>query len=154
MKVFISHSKRNRNRALRLANAIQQIGVDVWYDEWEILVGHNLADQIYSGIRSSDFVLVLLTARSVASRWVKEELDFAKAGEIERGGTNIIPLLYEDCDVPPALKAKVYADFRRSFEAGFRKLEAVLAVSKRKAEPSTRNRSPTMKSSCRFAVSP
>lgn len=46
MKVFISHSKRNRRRAKRVAVALQGLGLDVWFDEWEMLVGHNLADQI------------------------------------------------------------------------------------------------------------
>jgi hypothetical protein len=129
MKVFISHSSQNRRRAARLAKALQELNVDVWYDEWEILVGYNLADQIYDGIRSSDFMLILLTKSSVTSKWVKEEMDFAKTAEIESGGTIIVPLLYEDCDIPAALKAKVYADFRGPFERGFNQLARLLSTS-------------------------
>jgi hypothetical protein len=125
MRVFISHAKRNRQRALRLATNIRNSGIDVWFDEWEALVGHGLADQIYDGIRASDYVLVLLTRRSVRSRWVKQELDLAKTREVEKGGTVIVPLLYEDCEIPLALKAKVFADFRRSFDHGFDKLTAL-----------------------------
>jgi hypothetical protein len=122
MRVFISHSRINKRRALRIASAVLDLGVQVWYDEWDILVGHNLADQIYAGIASSDYVLILLTRASVQSRWVKEELDFAKTQEIERRGTILVPLLCEDCEIPPALRSKVYADFRSSFDSGVRQL--------------------------------
>jgi hypothetical protein len=49
---------------------------------------------------------------------VKEELDIAKAQEIETGNVKIIPLLYEKCVVPDPLKSKLYADFTSSFERG------------------------------------
>jgi hypothetical protein len=125
MRVFISHSRINKRRALRIASAVLNLGVQVWYDEWDILVGHNLADQIYAGIASSDYVLILLTRASVRSQWVKEELDFAKTQEIERRGTILVPLLCEDCEIPPALRSKVYADFRSSFDSGVRQLTSL-----------------------------
>lgn len=125
-KVFISHSSKNRRRAERLANALKKRGVDVWYDEWDMLVGHNLADQIYEGIRSSDYLAVILTKAAITSRWVKEELDLAKVDEIENRGTKIIPLLYERCDIPYGLRTKVYADFT-SFTKGFDRLMKLLA---------------------------
>jgi hypothetical protein len=127
MKVFISHSSRNRQRAMRLAEAIQHLNVEVWYDEWEILVGHNLADQIYEGIKSCDYMLILLTNASVTSTWVKEEMNYARTSEIESGGTKIVPLLYEDCEIPSALRQKAYADFRNSFERGFEQLSRLLS---------------------------
>lgn len=122
MKVFISYSRANRRRASRLAEELRKLNVSVWFDEWEILVGKNLTDQIYDGIRSSQFLLVLLTRSSVQSRWVKEELDFAKTQEVESRGIMIIPLLFENCVIPPALVSKVYADFRNSFSRGFQQL--------------------------------
>src|SRR5712692_9982699 len=133
MRVFISHSRQNRRRALRLTKAVLQLGVDVWYDKWEILVGHNLADQIYAGIRSSEFMLVLLTKASVQSKWVKEELDYARSAELERGGTIVVPVLSEDCEIPAALKTRVYADFRHSFTNGLEQLKSFFLFHKAKS---------------------
>lgn len=125
-RVFISYSHKNSRRAERLAKALKAHGIQVWFDQWDILVGHNLADQIYSAITSADFLLVLLTKASVNSRWVKEELDFAKMRELESGGTVIIPLMYEQCELPPSLKTKVPADFTSSFEDGFTNITRML----------------------------
>jgi hypothetical protein len=47
VKVFVSYSSKNRLRALRLAEQLLAHGVEVWYDEWEILVGHPILDSIY-----------------------------------------------------------------------------------------------------------
>jgi hypothetical protein len=109
-----------------LAEELAAHGIKVWYDRWEVLVGHNLADQIFDGILNSDYLLVMLTKASVGSRWVKEELDFAKTREIESRGILIVPLLFEDCEIPPGLKSKVFADFRQSFEKGFLDLKRLL----------------------------
>ena len=73
-KVFISYSSRNLRKARRLAQALQNRGIDVWFAEWDVLVGHNLLDSIYSGIRESDFLAVILTEHSVKSKWVKEQI--------------------------------------------------------------------------------
>jgi hypothetical protein len=64
-KIFISYSGRNSRRAKRLAEALQNRGIDVWFDKWDLLVGHNLPDSIYNGIKESDFLAVILTKHSV-----------------------------------------------------------------------------------------
>ena len=68
MKVFISHSSKNKKLARRLAKALKNHNIDVWFDEWEILVGHNIVDKVYDGIRHSDFLAIILTKESIASR--------------------------------------------------------------------------------------
>ena len=125
-KVFISHSSHNRKRAEKLAQALRKLKMEVWYDEWNILVGHNLLDQIYEGIRKSDYLVVILTKASIKSKWVKRELDAALIHEIEAGGTKVIPLLFEKCQIPTTLKTKAYADFTISFEKGLAQLRKTL----------------------------
>ena len=131
-KVFISYSSRNLRKARRLAQALQNRGIDVWFAEWDVLVGHNLLDSIYSGIRESDFLAVILTEHSVKSKWVKDELDSAKMDELEKGGTKILPLLFEKCEIPNYLRTKKYANFI-NFNRGIEELIQTLLPEARKS---------------------
>jgi hypothetical protein len=45
--------------------------------------------------------------------------------ELSGKGVAVLPVLIEDCELPQLLKDRVYADFRRDFNAGLRKLLAV-----------------------------
>jgi len=38
-KVFISYSSKNARRARRLAEVLRNHGIDVWFAEWDLLVG-------------------------------------------------------------------------------------------------------------------
>lgn len=129
-------------RALRLCEALRAAGINVWYDEWEILVGHSILDSIYDGIKSCDYLAVLLTKQSVESHWVKHELDFAKQQELERHKVKILPLLYEKCELPDTLAGKRYADFT-DFDKGFSQLLAGLAPNRSHDRPISRANSLT-----------
>jgi hypothetical protein len=129
-RVFISHSKKNIQRARRLADALAFSGVNVWFDEWEVLVGQTLAERVYSGIMESNFLLILLSKHSVQSRWVREELDFALIEEIEKSSVTILPVLIDECEIPPALRKKRYIKMRDFGSAVSEILAAVGIVSK------------------------
>ena len=80
---FVSHSSQDKDAAKRLALDLQGRGYSVWFDEWEILVGHNIVDEVFGAIKQSHFMVVILSEASVRSRWVDEELTAAKTREIE-----------------------------------------------------------------------
>lgn len=117
MSVFISHSSKDIEQARKLANALIEKGVEVWFDKWEILVGHSIIDKVYEGIRRSDYLAIILTKESVKSRWVQAELNQARKKEIESGRTIVLPLLFEECELPECLQDKHHADFR-DFQTG------------------------------------
>ena len=62
------------------------------------------------------------------SQWGKQELDLALQQEFESDRTKVIPLLLRDCEIPPLLRSKLYADFRdtEAFEQTFSKLLAAI----------------------------
>ena len=45
--------------------------------------------------------------------------------ELSGKGVAVLPVLIEDCELPSLLKDRVYADFRRDFNAGLQKLLAL-----------------------------
>lgn len=122
LKVFISYSVKDKNYANKLAYSLREKNIQVFFSEWDILVGHNLEHQLYEGIKECNYLLLIITKSSIKSKWVKVELDFARIIEIEDNRINIIPLLYEKCEIPDSLRTKVYADFTDSFDIGFNKI--------------------------------
>lgn len=125
-KIFISYSRPDKKLAKKIAKSLVERGYPVWFDEWEIKVGDSIIDKINKGIIESDFLLLLLSKKSVKSKWVKEELNAAKMREIEKRKVFILPILLEDCKIPPLISGKKYADFRESYRKGLKEILDVL----------------------------
>lgn len=121
--VFLSYSSKDRPFAARLANDLASFELAVWWDQWEMRVGDSLLMKIQAGIEASAWLAVVLSQSSVGSPWVTRELAAALTTEIASGRVVVLPLLMADCELPPFLRDKVYADFRSSYADG---LEALL----------------------------
>src|SRR5262249_37531235 len=67
---------------------------------------------------AKDIFILLLSAASVASKWVADEVAAALSRELNDRGIRVAPVLIADCDVPPLLANRVYFDLRSDFEAG------------------------------------
>lgn len=128
---FICHSASDKEFARKLAVGLTTQGVRVWLDEAEIGVGDSLIEKIETGILGAQFLVVVLSARSVQSNWCKEELRMAVARQIQNKGIRVLPAVMEDCDIPGFLQEKRYADFRPqpsrvghhdAFDAGLREI--------------------------------
>lgn len=107
---FISYSSTDRNAARRAYDALYQEGYSVWLDQREVLVGHNVADKVTSGLANSRFVILLLSVASVQSEWVKREWTSAFVEEMDSQDVVILPAMLEQCDIPAVLKSKRYAN--------------------------------------------
>ena len=64
VKVFLSHSSKDKSIARKIAEDLRDKGIGVWFDEWNIFVGHSITQKISQGLEESDFVAVLLTKNS------------------------------------------------------------------------------------------
>ena len=120
--IFVSHSSRDKPLAERMSLALELKGYTVWLDTKEILVGDDLVTEVFQGVADSNFVVVLLSEVSVQSNWVREEYSAAKVREIEESQVVILPAKIEECEIPPPLKTKKYADFSQSWDYGFREI--------------------------------
>jgi hypothetical protein len=136
--VFISHSSKDRAMAEKIAQHLTSKGLQVWYDHWEILVGHDIVDKVYDGIRNSRFLLVLLSEESVRSSWVQQEINAARISEIESGATVVLPAVIEPnakSQIPESLRTKRYADISADFESAMDEIEYAVSVTKLKLTP-------------------
>lgn len=130
--IFLSHSHEDKEFVHRLRASLVERGVeDVWIDEAEILIGDSLIKKIQDAIEKTEYFGVILTPRSVKSSWVQHELEKAMNIEIVSNNVKVLPLLFEQCDLPGFLKGKLYADFTTSssYEESLEKLLRRLEIS-------------------------
>lgn len=110
--VFISHAAEDKEDLVRpLALALQQRGLRVWYDEFELKLGDSLRRKIDTGLTKSRFGVVVLSPAFLAKNWPQYELDGLVTREMT-GRQVILPLWHkisknEVVDRSPSLADKV-----------------------------------------------
>jgi hypothetical protein len=121
-KIYISYSRKQLGIARRLADDLQQVGFAVWWDVSDLKGGAEWERAIETAIKTSQYCLILLTPDSVESEWVRREYMYAISQHVQ-----LIPVLYRDCQIPLALTAIQYLDFRRNkYTQGLKDLLATL----------------------------
>lgn len=125
-KLFLSHSSADKEFVDRLAMELHNKDLRIWYDKWEIKVGDSIVDRINEGLGAADHLVIVLSQASVASPWVREELNAATIRRIKEGGAYILPVLIQPCEIPPLLSHLRYADFQASWETGLHDLLAAI----------------------------
>jgi len=89
--VFISYERSDRKTALQLAEALRGEGLEVWIDAESMAAGENWQRQAADALDRSEAMVVLLTARSVESEWVRRELEYALSSK--RFERRLVPLV-------------------------------------------------------------
>ena len=112
--VFLSHNHGNKPFVRDLADRLTQAGAMVWLDEAALNIGDSLIERISSAIQEMEYVAAILSPRSVKSNWVQKELSLAMTKEVKGRRVTVLPILIEPCDLPEALRDKLYADFTRA----------------------------------------
>jgi hypothetical protein len=89
--VFISHAREDKAFVSLLAQAMAQLGVKVWYDDFSLEPGSSLAASIDKGIAGSRFGLVVVSQAFVSKEWTQRELQGLVAGKVS-GEVRIVPI--------------------------------------------------------------
>jgi hypothetical protein len=91
-KVFLSHSKADRDFVLRLKSDLQSCQIDTWFDEDDIRHGKPWISAIFEdGIPTCDGVFFYLTKSSIESQMVKKEIDAGIIHQLGEGGVSFLP---------------------------------------------------------------
>jgi hypothetical protein len=125
LRIFISHASADRAFvAEELRPLLNALGFGSWFAEDDIKTAQHWERAILHGLETSDWVIIVMSSRSAASEWVRDEVSWA----LEERPGNVIPLLLEDCD-PKAFHIRLsriqYLDFR-----GNRKLATEQLISR------------------------
>ena len=74
--VFISHSSEDKDEFVRpLTIELQELGLKVWYDEFELKMGDSLRRKIDQGLINSRYGIVVLSSSFFKRDWTNYELD-------------------------------------------------------------------------------
>jgi hypothetical protein len=118
IQLFLCHSSRDKLIVKDIAQKLQSESVNVWYDDWNIEYGDSITSKINEGISESDYIAVVLSPSAVSSKWVEKEWSAAFHSEQKWGSIKVLPLLLEDCDIPPLLADRKYVDLRDNSRVG------------------------------------
>lgn len=74
--VFISHASEDKDTVARpLATELRNLGLRVWFDEFELQIGSSLRRNIDRGLATSRFGVVVLSPSFFVKNWPQYELD-------------------------------------------------------------------------------
>lgn len=110
-KVFISYSSADSEVASRLRTALEGIEVSGWLDHSDIAAGDAIAAKVKEALQQAGALIVLVSPRSLESKWVQFEVGAAYAME-----KPIIPIIVghgrAELDLPEWLEGFLYIDAR------------------------------------------
>ena len=71
--VFLSYARPDRVKARRLAEALRDAGLAVWFDEWCIAPGDNFYLALEHGLETSRALVLCMSPAAFRSEWVDLE---------------------------------------------------------------------------------
>jgi hypothetical protein len=95
--IFISYAREDLTRAKTLALALEKKGRSVWWDR-SIPAGKIFDEVIDEEIQKARCIIVLWSAASAASRWVRTEAEEGAKRNI------LVPILIEKSEIPLAFR--------------------------------------------------
>jgi hypothetical protein len=93
---FISYSSQDDAFAQRLHADLQQKGVRCWFAPEDLKIGDKFRTRIDESIRVYDKVMVVLSANSIRSPWVEEEVEAALEKERKQKKLVLFPIRLDD----------------------------------------------------------
>ena len=110
MRVFLSYNSADKGLARKIGAHLVIVGVDVWFDEWEIQAGDSVPGRLDEGLKDFDVFVLLWSSAANKSQWVRQELNTAITRTIARGSGKIIPCKLDNTPLPPLIEDRHYVD--------------------------------------------
>jgi parallel beta-helix repeat protein len=120
---FFSYARNDAAIALRLAADLKKVSANVWLDQLDILPGRQWDREVEHALTDCEEMLLILTPAAVASVNVMDEVSFALEQQ-----KRVIPLLFQDCQIPFRLRRVQYVDFRSDYADGLQRLLRALTA--------------------------
>ena len=127
--IFLSHSSVDKPFVEKLAKDLTHMGVDAWFDKWEIKVGESITWKIEDGIRENEYFGIVLSPEALQSEWVKSEISAGWIKQMQTKKILVLPIYYRQCSIPYFLADRNFADFRQDYQKGLEQLASVFNIS-------------------------
>ena len=128
MRIFISHSHRDKEAVSSISEKLASDGHDVWIDSLQLRPGDNISERIQKGLEQADAIVFVISRNSLYSEWVQREFSAIALQQISKGQQRIIPVRLDECEVPSYLADRPYIDFASDFHQGLRALSNAFKV--------------------------
>lgn len=127
LKVFLCHSKMNKDAVRKVRLQLIERGIQPWFDDEDLVGGVDWDLEIKRSVKSSHAILVFLSEKwlktaGFAHKEIRLALDVAD--HQPEGSIFIIPLRFDDCEVPERLRIWQWIDLFK--EDGLEKLMRAL----------------------------
>jgi hypothetical protein len=132
-KVFISHTAADKPFVRRLASRLEKSHFQVWLDEHDLIAGDPLPESIGKALQAAKVILVVVSKASVASKWLRYELNVATERMI-RGECRVIPVVIDETPLPAEVIGLLYADCRKGLARGLPSILTALQHEARRAD--------------------
>jgi len=119
--VFISYARAEIQWVEQLAQNLHQLGLRVFFDEWEIGAGDVVNHRIDSGLGGSRAGVIVASDTALTRLFVAEEYA-ALLSKAVRDGQRLVPVLYNlesERSLPPSLSNRRWVDFRDCDDASY-----------------------------------
>lgn len=126
MKVFLSHSTKDKDFVTVLADALTAASFEPWLCEVDVPSNENFVTSIESGLRQADVSLLVWSPDAAKSMWTAEEWTSVLARQVAEQRIRLGIVLYRDSPLPELLRTKNYIDARADPNAGVRETVAWL----------------------------
>lgn len=130
--VFLSHTAVDKSFVRDLTERLRSDGFQVWLDERDLVAGDPLGQKIGEALATAKVVLVVVSGASVASKWLRYELNIATDRMI-KGECRVIPIVIDDTSLPSEVRGLLYADCRVSLNEGLPAIVTALQHESRRA---------------------
>lgn len=122
--IFVSYSRRNLTFVTQLVKDLQQAGLAVWFDQISIQPGDIWEAAIEKGLKEAIAVVVVISPDSMASEYVRKEVNFAQESD-----QLILPVLYQPAQLFLNLQTIQWVDLSSEtvYPTNLPKLIAVLS---------------------------
>src|SRR6202011_18175 len=117
--VFLSYSKEDKRRVLRLAERLRGSGLRVWCDDWSIKAGGEIPLAIQNGLISSRRFVACWSPAYQKSVWSGAESRSFLFSDPGNDDVRFVPVLLVDCDPPYLLRRFKFVDYRTESESAF-----------------------------------
>ncbi|MGC4086898.1 MAG: tetratricopeptide repeat protein [Polyangiaceae bacterium] len=125
---FISYACADHEWVHELADNLFRLGVRVWLDKYELQFGDVIVPKLEDGIRRAKVGALILSPASVTRPWVQEEYAAIMTRSIA-GQQRLIPVLFQDVELPPFVASRRWFDFRAAdSEAYLRRVRELAAA--------------------------
>lgn len=121
-RIFLSYSYVDKDKAMLLANRLQNIGLEIVTEYKDISYGKKIFDEVQYLFQSSDFVIVLLSKSLFQSEYFRFEYTQDFFQQTRQRKISVIPVLIEKCSVPSDFLEYEIFNLTTNFDKGVEKL--------------------------------